>query len=222
MSVNIVDAWSQWLTGKQVAEFELLGLSILCWGRLGKLLQFIAALSILAEILGPDRIRKFGASLHATLTVEGTRGMIRDAIRWRSRMLGHMRNGSDRETLRNLVAMPTDRFNYFVALILGIVIAVGVNNVFGWTESQVILTVIVGWTALLVITVLAALILLATLSPFVTIALIATFSWAGMVFDMLILEPIAWVLDRDHLDRWVKLASLVVLLIGFHFDLLAS
>lgn len=47
-------------------------------------------------------------------------------------------------------------------------------------------------------------------------------SLLGATIDMLLIEPLAWVLKQPALDRLVKLVSLSLLVLGFHFDLLAS
>lgn len=40
--------------------------------------------------------------------------------------------------------------------------------------------------------------------------------------DILMIEPLAWLLERQSLDKLIKAGSILLLLIGFHFDLLAS
>lgn len=44
----------------------------------------------------------------------------------------------------------------------------------------------------------------------------------GAALDFLLIEPLAWAFDRSDIEVWVKVFALVSLLIGFHFDLLAS
>ena len=54
-------------------------------------------------------------------------------------------------------------------------------------------------------------------------ALIVTLAMVLLLLvDALFLEPTAWLLERTYLDKTIKAGSLMLLLIGFHFDLLAS
>ncbi|WNV90302.1 hypothetical protein [Umezawaea sp. Da 62-37] len=54
------DLWHHWLSGKKVDEGHLWGLSILAWGRIGKGLQFLAGLTVILDLIGPERLRLFG------------------------------------------------------------------------------------------------------------------------------------------------------------------
>ncbi len=44
----------------------------------------------------------------------------------------------------------------------------------------------------------------------------------GVLIDVLMIEPIAWVLERESLNDKLRKASLLFIVIGFHFDYLAS
>ena len=60
--VGYFEAWSAWANGS-TEQLTLWGHTMLFWGRAGKIVQFAAALAIVAEILGPERIRAYGASM---------------------------------------------------------------------------------------------------------------------------------------------------------------
>ncbi|WP_104482398.1 hypothetical protein V5P93_005643 [Actinokineospora auranticolor] len=55
--------WSRWLTGEQLGGERLWGWPLLAWGRTGKALQFVAGLTVVLDLVGPDRLRAFGAEL---------------------------------------------------------------------------------------------------------------------------------------------------------------
>lgn len=55
--------WSRWLSGEKVDGARLWGWPMLAWGRTGKLLQFAAGLTVVLDLLGPDRLREFGNRL---------------------------------------------------------------------------------------------------------------------------------------------------------------
>ena len=44
----------------------------------------------------------------------------------------------------------------------------------------------------------------------------------GTLFDVVIIDNLAWLLERPKVENWIRVISLILLLVGFHFDLLAS
>ncbi|SDK26379.1 hypothetical protein SAMN04488074_1053 [Lentzea albidocapillata subsp. violacea] len=66
-----------WFSGKQTSGATLWGLSMVWWGRAGKLMQFMAGCVVILDLVGPDRLRAIGA--RATAKVSDFRA-------WRSRM----------------------------------------------------------------------------------------------------------------------------------------
>ncbi|WP_439380751.1 hypothetical protein [Amycolatopsis lexingtonensis] len=55
--------WGRWLSGEKVDDARLWGWPMLAWGRTGKLLQFAAGLTVVLDLVGPDRLREFGMRL---------------------------------------------------------------------------------------------------------------------------------------------------------------
>ena len=51
------------------------------------------------------------------------------------------------------------------------------------------------------------------------VTIIFVVSFAG---NFLIIHPIAWMLEHPKIDKLVKTFSVILLTVGFHFDLLAS
>ncbi|WP_285607226.1 hypothetical protein [Actinokineospora globicatena] len=66
-----------WLSGKQTSGATLWGLSMVWWGRVGKLLQFLAGCVVVLDLVGPERLRAVGARATAK---------VGDFQAWRSRM----------------------------------------------------------------------------------------------------------------------------------------
>lgn len=53
-------AWATWWDGGETGALPLGWLSVLWWGRVGKLLQFIAGLVVVLDLIGPEALRAFG------------------------------------------------------------------------------------------------------------------------------------------------------------------
>ena len=65
--ITIRQAWLAWLDGTNINDMRLWGLEILWWGRFGKIAELVAALAIIAEIVGPDRLNALAIRLHVAL-----------------------------------------------------------------------------------------------------------------------------------------------------------
>jgi len=63
--VSYWEAWSLWFNGQPTENLRMWGQPMLVWGRVGKSLQVIGALTVIIDIIGPVRIQRFGESLSA-------------------------------------------------------------------------------------------------------------------------------------------------------------
>lgn len=57
------ELWGRWIVGEQLADTRLWGWPLLGWGRAGKVLQFLAGLTVVLDLIGPEPLRAFGARL---------------------------------------------------------------------------------------------------------------------------------------------------------------
>jgi hypothetical protein len=58
--------------------------------------------------------------------------------------------------------------------------------------------------------------------PLMVAVLVTFLMLTFLCIDGLFIEPTAWLLERRSLDKLIKIGALTLLIIGFHFDLLAS
>jgi hypothetical protein len=61
--VELWDLWMRWFDGQQVSGATLWGQPIFYWARWGKGLQFLAGLTVILDLVGPDALRAFGKRL---------------------------------------------------------------------------------------------------------------------------------------------------------------
>ncbi len=54
---DLVSVWSIWAEGGKPTT--LWGVEILWWGRIGNIIQFVGALMVIAELIGPERLSEF-------------------------------------------------------------------------------------------------------------------------------------------------------------------
>lgn len=102
-----------------------------------------------------------------------------------------------------------DIFNYLVCFLLTVLV------VFSTHMPQL------GWFFLLEAAIIFGC-LLVSISPLITVLIIIMFALSGLVINLVFIKSLAWVLEHPSLDQITKLASLFLLLVGFHFELLAS
>jgi hypothetical protein len=55
-----LDAWHGWASGQPILSHELLGISILWWGRIGEIAVFLGGLTVVLDLIGPERLRAVG------------------------------------------------------------------------------------------------------------------------------------------------------------------
>lgn len=60
-SVEVVsywEAWAQWWAGNKLETLTMWGVPMLWWARVGKLFQFAGGLVVVLDLVGPERLRK--------------------------------------------------------------------------------------------------------------------------------------------------------------------
>jgi hypothetical protein len=173
----------------------------LWWGRIGKIVQLIAALTILAEIVGPERLRTFGKSLRAQFGV---------------RLLKHVL----KEWLRDKDTEPIMYASGCFLTLVGVVIWDFYFMYTGWKDisSYSFLRIVVCLIALSIIGVVVIGTPIMYAIEFLSVLLAVLVA----AIDVLLITPVAWVLEQPYADKVIKIASVLLLLVGFHFELLAS
>lgn len=73
-----------------------------------------------------------------------------------------------------------------------------------------------------VLAVIASTVFFATIGLFVAALSVLLSVSIGIILDVAIIEPLAWIMERPSLGTFVKVLSFVVFVIGFQFDLVAS
>lgn len=57
-----------WAQGKALTGMSLWGIPVIWWGRAGKVSAFLGGLTVVLDVIGPDRIREFGMRLKGAPT----------------------------------------------------------------------------------------------------------------------------------------------------------
>ena len=181
---TLIGAWRLWLSGARLDDHLLLfNISMLSWARIGKCLELVAALTILADIMGVERLRGFGYAINTTKLFTVCCRVLRSRS-WAILSL----------ILLSLIVLATP------GLYLGFGAMMAGDYEMEWLRS---VATFQGLCAGIIV-----------LGFGITVI--------GMLFDILLIRPASYLLAHTQNDRIIKATSVVVLLIGFHFDLLTS
>jgi hypothetical protein len=171
-SVGYLDAWVRWAAGdSRLRDAELWGLPVLWWGRIGKVAAFLAGMTLIMDIIGPERLRQFSERY----------------VERRRPRLGFGWPG--------IVAAVAGVVLAWAILRPGKIAILGVEIVvytYGFTTATAGIALVIS---------------LALLTP----ALLQG-----------VRRLLIYVFERASLARTVQMVSLLLFIVGFHFDMLAS
>ncbi|HEX4811304.1 MAG TPA: hypothetical protein VFV66_00930 [Nonomuraea sp.] len=171
--MGYLDALQRWLSGDPaLQDATLYGMSMLWWGRFGKILAFLGGMTVVLDILGPDRIREYGGRLRA---------------------IPRSPTNTSPVVAAALTSLATCG-----AAVLGA--AVDMVTVPGRESLALLVLVAAGVVAVV----------------WVTLAATRSKLFEGAF------NGVAWVLEHRRTLLWWRVTSFFALVIGFHFDLLAS
>ena len=212
MEITFSETWKLWLSDNLSADSVLWGISIFWWERIGKVMQFLGATTIVADIIGPEKIRKFGTSLQSTNSPKTLIQFLKRCFAWYATIFrqtilkDYTRDSGDRKSIR---FFQLNLLNYFICFLLtAFTVVVADLNIFNWFF---LVEVIFIFGCLLV-----------SIAPLFTVLAIVVTTLLGLTINSIFLQPLAHLLEHPALDRWLKIASLLLLLLGFFGELLGS
>ncbi|MFI6712853.1 hypothetical protein ACIBF7_40895 [Nonomuraea sp. NPDC050478] len=59
VDLSLPDAWNLWLSGRSISDMTLWGIPTIWWGRGGKVLSFLAAATVILDIIGPETLKAY-------------------------------------------------------------------------------------------------------------------------------------------------------------------
>ena len=213
MEITFSETWKLWLSDNLPADAILWGISIFWWERIGKVMQFLGATTIVADIIGPEKIRKFGTSLQSTNSPKTLIQFLKRCFAWYVRifrqtiMKDYTKDSGDRES--KLKFFQLNLLNYFVCFLLTVfTVVVAELHIMNWF--------------FLVEAIFIFGCLLVSIAPLFTVLTVVAIALLGLLINSILLQPLAHLLEHPSLDRLLKIASLIFLLLGFFLELLGS
>lgn len=213
MSITLFEAWSLWWDGQLDSQRTLWGVELFWWARFGKALQLLAGATIIVEIVGAPALRSFGNSLHDRVSLNFIRENVTHTLRsiklsWRFYFQTHDKD-EEEKLHAELLTYRSHKVSLALAVVAGVAFwnRVTVSDFWVWQFLASFATFVIVGTIVAPLAVLGATILLFGI---------------GILLDIILIEPVAWVLEREYLDKIIKLLAFLALIVGFHFDFLAS
>lgn len=239
--ISLIDVWKLWFSGEETKDYILWGWKLLYWGRLGKIIQLISAFTIITDIVGVDRLQRFGDSMRNQFSLDVTIRYFRRLFGWLGKAFEHFEdsekytdyfdpsiNGIRKSvlTLFNTLKRSTfGKLNFFISLCLlfqWIPIVKMLNeyqaSLNGYNFFN-FLSELINWIGVITG---GFFINLLFFSPMLIAVVSSILAITVLAIDLLIIDPIAYLLRRKKLEKWISVISFGFLLIGFHFDLLSS
>jgi len=233
------ELWRTWGDGQPTADLTLWGLKVLWWGRIGKMAQFIGAMTIILDLLDPERLRSWGHTIHSRKIQESVARLIDTWDRYHYDVLSaavilDTEWGPRSFSWTNLSKEDPNNPGFLVTKerhdspSLGAAIAVRLLIILPLMALAGIVALFTDQKDLLGGLLVTALLIGWVLGAFLFAVLIVAprilAHAGGAAIDYLLVRPIAWVLDlkSQRPGQPVKWIGFVLIVVGFHFDLLAS
>ena len=213
MEITFSEAWKLWLSDNLPADAILWGISIFWWERIGKVMQFLGATTIIADIIGPEKIRQFGTSLQSTNSPKTLIQFLKRCFAWyaiifrQTIMKDYIRDSINKKS--KLRFFQLNLLNYSICFLLtALVVVLAELNIFNWFF---LIEAIFIFGCLLV-----------SIAPLFTVLTVVAIALLGLAVNSIFVKPLAYFLEHPSLDRLLKIASLIFLLLGFFLELLGS
>jgi hypothetical protein len=226
---GVWQAWKLWSSGKLTDDFLLYGIRLLWWGRIGKGLELIGGLTIVLDIIGPERLRLLGRSLHTYLPYEVLIKALKAPFLWLQTVVNPMADflaALLRKSRPDPWSSPrmNYKFNNVVTLLNVFVTLYLTAHLPGWlvVVFRALRILVPGAENDWIVRARVFLVVFYSVGAITTCILVVLVIVMGLLLDLVVMRPAAFALERPHFDKWVKGIATLLLLVGFHFDLLAA
>jgi hypothetical protein len=213
--ITFIEILTHWFSGEAVnTQLYLWGIKLIWWGRVSKALQYVAALFVIGEVLGPERLRNFGSGLRNRFPRERGALYLRRLVAWLRALKQYYAAPLDTprqaEARKDVLKFPEFRLNLYVALVLAGVVMIRLINHVPGIDVTTFTILGVALTAFLAI----------FLTPMVTALALLLFTAGGVFLNDVLLAQFANALENENINLRLKIVSLLVLTFGFFAELI--
>lgn len=215
MTITYFEAWRLWFAGQLTGEHILFGQTVQMWGRTGKLLTFISGIVLVLDLVGKERVQRFGQGLRGKIDINGSIKSIWRNNMWVWLFIRYMvtLDKSKALQLRDKMYHEHGHTNLVINVVLSTVYSLWFVS-YNFAHQNVAIQFIAF--------ALFFSLFFTFFGSTIVFMIRLVVSAIAIVLGLLIIEPLAWILSRPDLEKLIKVGSILFLLIGFHFDFLAS
>lgn len=209
MDFTLHEALNFWWSGGSLSDSFIHGIRTLWIGRVGKLLQYIGALTILIDIIGPQKLVAIGISLRRIKLDSLARREICASVKYVADTLQVLFHPKNQIEPARKSARTSKYFIYDIiaATSLGIFSAVALSN-----------NALEGVLLALALT----LFFFGVVSPFITALIAISFGFFSVIVGATVLPFLAKVFTSPTGERYAKAIGLSIGTLGFILDLSTS
>jgi hypothetical protein len=199
--------WAAWWSGKDTHDFKCFWIPVYFWHRIAKVLLFIAGLSIVIDILGPDGLRRLAASFSARPLFEKALELFRDSVRY---VRAINRATYTKVSEAEADALSKEAFRYIFGP-LNLVVTVTLSFVVLNLAHRFTLPGKIGITLLLL-----------AIAPAVILAVSLFAAVPGAIIDWMLLRPAAAILEKEGSEKSIRILMLISLVVGAVIEIVTS
>ncbi|GAB2749838.1 hypothetical protein GCM10027174_25380 [Salinifilum aidingensis] len=203
VDVGYWEAWGLWWSGTKLEDFAMWGLPLLWWARIGKLLQFTGGAVVVLDLIGPERFTRFADWLAQFSS-------------WFSRIRSAIRRKAYKKSKEKLKRVDTEAESLLLhktwkamlawdalgILTLGPAYLAGLYFIVNSTGDDPLYQKIISYI----------------LALFWQWAVLAAYA----LFGQHLVQAVAAIIRLGKFRHAAQWAGFVLIVMGFHFDLLAS
>lgn len=200
--ITYLDAWAHWLAGDDIGKRVLWKLPIFWWARLAKIVGLAGGLLIVADILGATKVRSLSRSIKDTVNLESVFAYSGSCFKFVGKLMTASAFRRDGWISFSIAAHAASFLSAFYWADLASQHNQGFGTVFGMAYC---------FTYFFIAILLPMILGIAILGITIPVSLFT-----------LLIEILANGIDNPRVERRIQIFSVILLLISFHFDFLAS
>lgn len=230
-NLGLVEAWQLWLNGNSTVGTSLWSVSMVWWARIGKLLQFAGALTVVLDLVKADRLRRWGTRMRGNPFGGNVKDWAAESapmqviaflltiVIWAESAFGAQFAWVDRNLFGRLDRLPGWGGWLLIAFFAGLGVLVHkIPREHRGATVRLVRHLAVGvlWVGLAGLVLLLVLSFVRELGPFmIAFGVVFGVWWVLLlVMDVGFARPMAWVLDRDLPGQPVRWVGVALLMIG--------
>ena len=212
METDLLNAWKLWFEGNTLEDYLLFGYSMMFWKRFGLILHYFGAFTIVLEIIGYSRLKGFSHSLKATFNLQNQVDIISGGINFPIKYYRYITSKKSESSFNEFNTSSINVYLLTVTVIISLLLTFCIGSCYfsdtNWILKYLVLSLVLsvlGWIV-----------------PILTSLLTVIAIGVLLILNTVFIQPFIFLLGNKYLRIFMLFISLLLISIGFHFNLLSS